>query len=60
MGEPQRHIGEEFDVVLVRMDGETFLFSGDLESCEEWLASNGDTIEAGHFELRPVNAGVDD
>ncbi len=57
---PHRHLAEEFGVVLVGMDGETFLFSGNLESCEEWLASHGDQVEAGHIELRPTGVGVDD
>lgn len=54
MDTTHRHIGEEYDVVLVQIDGETVLCSGDLESCEEWLASNGDQVGGGHFEIRPM------
>lgn len=46
---------EDFELVLVHPDGETRLFAGDLEACEEWLASNGDHIAIGHFELRPAH-----
>ena len=58
MDTPNRHIGEEYDVVLVRVEEETVLCSGDLESCEEWLASNGDQVEGGHFEIRPMAAAA--
>ena len=43
-----------YHVVLVRAEDETFVASGDLESCENWLASNGDTVADGHFEIRPA------
>jgi hypothetical protein len=54
-----RFIGDEYDVVLVRGEDETVLCSGDLESCEEWLASNGDQIADGHFEIRPLAAATE-
>ncbi len=41
------------DVVLFQDGGESVLFSGDLEACEDWLALNGDRFLDGYFEIRP-------
>ncbi len=46
--------GERYQIVLVRDGLESVVFTGDLRSCEDWLALNGDSYEDGYFEIRPV------
>ena len=45
---------ERYEVILVRDGLESVVFSGDLRSCEDWLALNGDSYGDGYFEIRPV------
>ena len=49
---------ERFEVVHVRQTGETTVYAGTLEDCEDWLALNGDAWDDGHFEIRPVTSGA--
>ncbi len=46
---------ERYHVILVRDDLESVVFSGDLATCEDWLALNGVGIRDGYFEIRPVS-----
>lgn len=44
-----------YAVVLVRTSGEVVVFSGDLDTCQDWLAMEGDSARSGHYEIRPLD-----
>ncbi len=47
--------GDRYQIVLVRDGLESVVFTGDLRSCEDWLALNGDSYQDGYFEIRPLS-----
>jgi hypothetical protein len=44
--------GDHYQIVLIRDGLESVVFTGDLRSCEDWLALNGDSYQDGYFEIR--------
>lgn len=44
-----------YQVVLVRDELESVVFSGDLAACEDWLALNGSRFQDGYLEIKPAS-----
>jgi len=45
---------DRFMVIHALEGNEIRVFTGSLEQCEDWVALNGDSFSAGHFEIRPA------
>ena len=54
--------GEAWEVRHVTMDRAVTVHVGDLESCEDWIALEGDRFREGFFEIVPMHGsgGPDD
>lgn len=46
---------DSYAVILVRAGEEVVVFTGDLDSCQDWLAMEGDSSRGGHYEIRPLD-----